>query len=101
MSRQVDPEYVELPERLQQAEDGTWQVRVRVDKQDVFLPLDEALGTFKNKRQRNVVLLRPLPRPAKRMKPATQLTCNCKPTNILDGDARGAASRTSSEPAHR
>ena len=42
----VDPEYVELPERLQQAEDGTWQVRVRVDKQDVLLPLDEALGNL-------------------------------------------------------
>jgi len=39
----ADPNYVELPDRLRQAEDGSWEVKVRVDHEDVYLPLDGAL----------------------------------------------------------
>lgn len=39
----ADPSYVELPDRLRQAEDGSWEVKVRVDHEDVYLPLDGAL----------------------------------------------------------
>lgn len=39
----ADPSYVELPDRLRQTEDGSWEVKVRVDHEDVYLPLDGAL----------------------------------------------------------
>lgn len=42
-AQQLDDGLVELPDRLRQAEDGSWQVKVRVDHEDVYLPLDGAL----------------------------------------------------------
>lgn len=76
-----EPTVVELPERLRQSDDGSWEMLVRIDGEESYLPLDEITENVQKERPWTGVSKRLLPEPKRRARHKPKQANSYKPTS--------------------